>query len=86
MLGRDRGKLCVNCGKGFRASRRDARFCSDRCRQAARRRGRSVTSPPVSVTSSPRSVTAETERKTRQPANLAAARRFLRAMGVDDDD
>jgi len=29
---------CENCGAGFGPVRRDARFCSARCRQAARRR------------------------------------------------
>src|SRR3990167_4691334 len=29
--------ICSVCGKGFEASRSDAKACSDRCRQAARR-------------------------------------------------
>ena len=30
--------LCVHCGGSFTPSRSDARFCSNRCRQAAYRR------------------------------------------------
>jgi hypothetical protein len=31
------GKVCEMCGTGFEASRADAKFCSPRCRQRARR-------------------------------------------------
>ncbi len=33
-----RQKVCERCGEHFRATRRDARFCSPGCRQAAFRR------------------------------------------------
>lgn len=33
---------CEVCGGAFEAKRRDARYCSARCRQAARRRGANV--------------------------------------------
>jgi hypothetical protein len=32
-------KLCASCGKEFKSKRSDARFCSSRCRQRARRQG-----------------------------------------------
>jgi endogenous inhibitor of DNA gyrase (YacG/DUF329 family) len=32
------GKPCQGCGKFFMPARRDAKFCSDACRQAAYRR------------------------------------------------
>lgn len=34
---RRRQKVCAQCGQGFQASRRDAKFCSDACRKAASR-------------------------------------------------
>jgi hypothetical protein len=36
-----RPKVCVECGDPFKAKRYDARFCSPRCQQRARRREQS---------------------------------------------
>jgi len=40
---------CDECGRGFRASRADARFCSNRCRQSASRAGRKTKSSGVTA-------------------------------------
>lgn len=56
---RRRERVCEVCGLVFRASRRDARFCGDACRQRAHR-DRSVTEEEVSVTEEPEAVTPDT--------------------------
>lgn len=33
---------CVRCGSGFRATRRDAQYCSDRCRRQASRAAKEI--------------------------------------------
>lgn len=79
---------CASCGNGFEAKRRNARFCSDRCRTRGRR-GHLVAVPPVvdedstdaapvgGVTSSTRAALAKAERESTplgQAALILAAR------------
>ena len=65
---------CESCGAPFAARRRDARFCSDRCRKRARRRG--VRLAAVPVTHVDRELVAATHRE------LVAAGRVDTALGA----
>jgi hypothetical protein len=75
--------VCQVCDQGFEASRRDARFCSGRCRLRSYR-ARSVSETALSVS---RSVSEEPEEKpqSRVARDVAAAKRYLRAIGDLDD-
>ena len=39
--------VCQNCGAEFEATRKDAKYCSDRCRQASHRGNTSPLAMPV---------------------------------------
>ena len=41
--------ICIECGEEFRAARRDAAYCSDRCRQRVSRRRRKVERKPTVI-------------------------------------
>jgi hypothetical protein len=65
-----RAALCATCGTKFRGKRKDARFCSDTCRQRAHRKHvtdkRKITvrvDPNDDIQSSPRSRAAKTSRR-----------------------
>lgn len=73
---RRKQKVCEACHQEFQANRRDARFCSGRCRQRAHRAG-AVTEDPLPVTIEGKAVTDEEKPKSQFAHNIAVAEAYL---------
>ena len=64
---------CATCGKSFKATRRDARYCSGRCRQRALRARAQQDELRIEIEKAKR-------------ANWVAVRRYAEALGVPDSE